>query len=103
MCDCISYNRPDLCPRDGRPEVVLPTPPHIDDRPNGICVDACIADAIQMLWSHGISTGGCCCGHNRANPSVVIREREDAARVKKLLAENDGRQWDVLQWQLVKC
>ena len=102
MCDCISYNRPHLCSGNGRPEVVLAAPAHIPGKPNGICVDACIADAIRMLWSHKIGTGGCCCGHNLSNPSVVILETEDAARVKQLLTENDGREWDVMQWRLVK-
>lgn len=102
MCDCISYNRPDLTPDAGRPEVVLPTPPHIEGRPNGICVDACIAAAIGMLWSHKVETRGCCCGHNRENPSVVLSESEDGDRVKQLLADNDGRQWHVMQWRLIK-
>lgn len=103
MCDCISYNRPDLCVSDGKPEVVLPTPQHINGKPNGVCVDACIVDAIKMLWSHKVETLGCCCGHNRASPSVVISESEDAVRAKQLLTENDGREWDVMQWRLVKC
>ena len=103
MCDCISYNRPDLCLADGRPEVILPAPPQITDKPNGICVDACIADAIRMLWSHGVETKGCCCGHNRGGPSVVIAKQCDGDMVKRLLSEHDGRGWDVFQWRLIKC
>lgn len=102
-CDCISYNRPDFGPHDGRQEVVLAAPAHIQGRPNGICVDACIVNAIKMLWSHQVITMGCCCGHNRVNPSLVIAEHEDAERVKKMLSENDDRQWEVMQWRLVKC
>jgi hypothetical protein len=103
MCDCVSYNRPHLSGHNGRKEVVLPAPPQITDRPNGICIDACIVDAIQMLWNAGVETLGCCCGHNRGNPSLVIPEHEDAARIKRLLAEHDSREWDVMQWRLVKC
>ena len=30
-----------------------------------ILVDACLAQEIQRLWSLGIKTTGCCCGHGR--------------------------------------
>ena len=29
-----------------------------------ICIDTCLADEIKMLWTKGIKTTGCCCGHN---------------------------------------
>lgn len=34
--------------------------------PNGqlMGIDQCIAEEIQYLWSYGIQTTGCCCGHN---------------------------------------
>jgi hypothetical protein len=106
MCDCISYNRPDLCPTNGTREVVVTAPPHMP-KDNGYCIDACIVDAIKMLWSHGVHTGGCCCGHNgvfgEPNPHVIVTDREDAERTKRLLAEHDHRTWDVMQWRLVKC
>jgi hypothetical protein len=98
-CRCRSYNRPDL--GGDRPEVLLEKPDFIGGQVRTIGVDACIADAIRMLWSHGIVTTGCCCGHNRRNPSIVIETTEDAARVARLLAENDGRPWDVEQWRLI--
>lgn len=30
-----------------------------------VVVDACLADEIEDLWSMGIRTMGCCCGHGR--------------------------------------
>lgn len=50
-------------------QVCLPRPKHMFGRTEGscsqnICVDACISDEIEYLWSLGISTTGCCCGHN---------------------------------------
>lgn len=30
---------------------------------NEIIVDECLAEEIQYLWSQGIKTTGCCCGH----------------------------------------
>lgn len=29
-----------------------------------VCIDQCVVDAIKELWSKGIETTGCCCGHN---------------------------------------
>jgi len=97
MCDCKSYNRPDW--GGDRPEVVLPKP-EWSTRERGICVDACIAKAIKMLWANGIITAGCCCGHNRERPSVVLDSAADAQRAIELLNKNDGRPWLVLQWRL---
>jgi len=54
-----------------------------------------------MLWANGIITGGCCCGHNRMPPSVVLDNAADGQRAIELLRANDGRKWDVMQWQLV--
>ena len=30
-----------------------------------VALDVCIADEIMALWTKGIVTTGCCCGHNR--------------------------------------
>ena len=106
MCNCISYNQPKHS-GGTRAEVMLPCPAHLRDsvseakRDKGICVDTCIADAIQMLWAHRVETRGCCCGHNRGPASVIIGETEDAERVKALLRDNDSKQWEVMQWRLV--
>lgn len=100
-CRCKSYNRPDW--GGDKPEVILPRP-EWSTRERGICVDACIAEAIQMLWANGIITGGCCCGHNLRNPSVVLDNamtEEECQRTMQLLREKDGREWDVMQWRLV--
>ena len=97
-CRCRSYNRPDW--GGDQPEVVLPKP-EWSERERGICVDACIADSIMMLWAHGIVTGGCCCGHNREGPSVILDNNADAQQAITLLRGNDGRNWKVMQWQLV--
>lgn len=102
MCDCISYNRPDLCAPDGRPEVILPKPSW-SSKENGICVDACIADAIKMLWANDVVTDGCCCGHNGwTPPSVVVDSAVDARKTLDLLTKYDGRAWEVFQWRLHK-
>lgn len=30
-----------------------------------LCIDRCLLDEISLLWSQGIITTGCCCGHNQ--------------------------------------
>jgi hypothetical protein len=48
-----------------------------------ICLDACVADEIQYLWSIGITTTGCCCGHNKAEGFIGVID-EDIPRMKQL-------------------
>jgi hypothetical protein len=28
-----------------------------------VCIDSCIVDAVKKIWSKGVETTGCCCGH----------------------------------------
>src|SRR3990167_7493876 len=104
MCNCISYNRPDLCAIDGKVSVML-KPPAWSSR-DSICIDACIADAIKMLWANDIVTAGSCCGHNGAfgydGPNVVLDSAADAYKALDLLTAFDSRPWEVLQWRLYK-
>jgi len=30
-----------------------------------ICVDSCLSNEVQWLWTLGITTTGCCCAHNK--------------------------------------
>lgn len=77
---------------------LLLTAPHWSRRQNGIVVDACIAKTVILLWSNRVVTLGCCCGHNRMQPSVVIGDAEDGNRVTTLLNKYDKRSWSVMQW-----
>lgn len=98
-CRCRSYNRPDWNPEGDRPEVVVKAPAWAD-RPT-ICLDACIADVIQALWTHGMETLGCCCGHGKIGPSVLIASHMDGQRAHQLLRQLDDRDWTVQQWRVV--
>lgn len=43
-----------------------------------VSIDACMQEEILALWSKGVCTTGCCCGHNRFVPYVgVIKEHID--------------------------
>ena len=102
MCDCKSYNNPEL--GGGAPEVILDHAKYFPDtsRPT-ICVDACIADAIEALWAAGVRTGGCCCGHNgkvpfgNGKPSVILEDASQSALASDVL-KTDSRDWFVCVW-----
>lgn len=92
-CRCRSYNRPDW---GGDQNEVILEAPEWSSKDNGICVDACIVDAIKLLWANSVKTFGCCCGHNGAvnngRPSVHV---DDVEKAQKLL-EHEGRDWMIL-------
>ncbi len=46
-------------------------------------VDKCLADEIKYLWSKGITTTGCCCGHNFKCPYIGVTS-ECSDYMKKL-------------------
>lgn len=85
MCNCVniefgSYGN----------QVELIRPPHMVGRNEGsesdsICVDRCLADEIQYLWAHDITTTGCCCGHNKGSeyPYIGVIE-SDIIRMKEM-------------------
>lgn len=41
-----------------------------------VCIDPCIVDHIKYIWSLGIETLGCCCGHNTIPGWVGVPERQ---------------------------
>lgn len=50
---------------------------------NSICLDACIAEEVQDLWHLGITTTGCCCGHNKL-PAYIGVIDSDIQRMKDM-------------------
>lgn len=44
------------------------------DRKTSICVDKCLADEVKYLWSQGIKTTNCCCGHNKLPPTMLVTD-----------------------------
>lgn len=89
----------------GGNQVVVDLPEHLHQyRENHtVCIDECIIDQIQALWDAKIETMGCCCGHGKTKPSVIIHEssnQEIVTLAKDILARSDVRIWDVFQWRL---
>lgn len=69
---------------------IMPLPPHMaayktkqGGTPDSICVDRCLADEVQHLWSQGITTTGCCCGHNQV-PAYIGVIDEDIEAMKMM-------------------
>lgn len=76
MCDCNnveigSYNN----------QVELKAPKWSSHKT--ICVDACLTQEITKLWSYGVHTTGCCCGHNK-NSSFINVSRDSECLMLKL-------------------
>jgi hypothetical protein len=98
-CGCISYNCPEPYQTDH--EVVLDHAKYFPDTQKpSVCVDACIAEAIESLWKAGVRTRACCCGHNGRfgpAPSVYLDSPADAAKAYEVLA-HDHRDWHVVFW-----
>lgn len=93
-----------------RRETILAVPAFLAKRlpenKKTICIDLEIAHTIHFLWTNEIETLGCCSGHGKEDPSVIISEHytdEDAGRIRRLIRTVDQRPWRVLQWRLVEA
>ncbi len=96
MCDCISYNRPELSGKDFAKSMAMPG----ESGTVEVEIDACISDTIQQLWDAGVRTLGCCCGHNGnldVGPSVVLGGPEHFADAFDILSK-DARDWRIMVW-----
>lgn len=39
-----------------------------------VCIDKCLEKEIKALWSEGVITTGCCCGHNKVQPYIGVEK-----------------------------
>ncbi len=70
-----------------------------------VSIDECIVPVIKALWDERFETLGCCCGHGKEAPGVVIASSygvHDVRWIKKVVRTMDDRKWDIYQWKLVK-
>ncbi|QDP67012.1 MAG: hypothetical protein Unbinned3138contig1000_54 [Prokaryotic dsDNA virus sp.] len=101
-CKCISYNQPRPWQTDQ--ERVLQCPDWAmalfqNARPT-ICVDACIADAVQALWDAHVWTYGSCCGHGDLEKRTVIVDWGHREKAREVLDRVDAT-IRVGAWELV--
>ena len=90
-CKCISYNQP--LPWQTEQERVLSCPDWalamFQNERQTICVDACIADAVQALWDAHVWTYGSCCGHGDPEKRTVIVDLGDRDKAREVLDRVD--------------
>lgn len=70
-----------------------------------VTIDPCILRVIEYLWDDGWVTLGCCCGHNKAAPSIVLAESYNDIEVREIknrIASIDNRRWELMQWRLIE-
>ena len=80
MCKCRNI---ELGTYSNQTEVNRPEHMLINEKISSIGIDTCIVEEIQYLWSEGISTTGCCCGHNKESGFVGVID-EDIDKMIKL-------------------
>lgn len=107
-CKCITDSKYHHDPQNTKKGIVLLIPDEIFNQINRevqtVTIDFCIAKIIKSLWAAGVVTLGCCCGHNKQNPNIIIPEGygvPQIAHAKRLLSHIDSRTWDIFQWKLV--
>ena len=66
MCECIDI-KPQT--KECYAQMAILSPPFRDKK---ICVDPCLKEEILFLWSKGVITTGCCCGHNILKPFINV-------------------------------
>lgn len=96
MCNCVNV---EMGSYDN--QVAVPVPDYIEllmnapgqARRETVCIDACLFDEVKALWRVGITTTGCCCGHNKIQGYIGVVDG-DIHKMKALgyvVAYNSGR------------
>jgi hypothetical protein len=106
MCNCHSYNKD-----TGIETEIILTPPewmglaYMGGEPKTqVAIDKCIAHVISHLWGRGVATLNSCCGHGKANPSIIFGDNKteaDAVAIREIIAAVDVRNFEILSWRLV--
>lgn len=42
---------------------------------NGVEIDKCLIPEIKWLWNNGIETLASCCGHNKIEPTIIVKSK----------------------------
>lgn len=63
-------------------QIWVHAPAHMP-KENGYCLDRCVAEEVMQLWMKGITTTGCCCGHNKSEGFIGVID-SDIKRMKEL-------------------
>jgi len=77
VCDCKNVE-----PGSYDNQIWVHAPAHMP-KDNGYCLDTCIAQEVMGLWMQGITTTGCCCGHNERTGFIGVTDN-DIEKMKDL-------------------
>lgn len=78
MCECVNVEMGSY-----KNAVSIQIPKHMqkyrDNRlaaglSENISIDTCILQEVKRLWSLGIHTRGCCCGHNKVSGMINVAD-----------------------------
>ncbi len=67
MCNC----KLEVKPQNYKNQITMYSPSLNKE----ISIDRCLATEIKFLWSIGIKTTGCCCGHNVTLPFIGVENQ----------------------------
>lgn len=94
MCQCkegIGWDTPEHYSQN---QTILDVPDYITLKMNEpdrairktVAIDNCLIDEIKLLWSVGVVTAGCCCGHNnpKLHGSQILVEEESISLMQQL-------------------
>lgn len=99
-CDCHSYNK-DV---GGNPEKLLKVPDYLNMHKEYCSIDSRISHVIQHLWNNQVITVGCCCGHGKNKPSIILNQNSGekwADTVRDYISLVDDRDFDLLSWKMM--
>lgn len=83
--------------------MILEIAKHIDINKKNrmIDIDSEIAEVIKFLWLNRIDTLGCCSGHGKDKPSIVVNTKYSKTEIddiRKLINAIDNRDWIIFKW-----
>lgn len=73
-------------------QIWVHAPDHMP-KENGYCLDRCVAEEVMQLWMKGITTTGCCCGHQTEHAYIGVID-PDIPKMKEMgykVAPNKSR------------
>jgi len=85
-------------------QIVLNLPDFIEHNGRTVSIDESLVTVIKALWKAKIITMGCCSGHGKETPSIIvsgIKTGKDVDKIKKILDNNFHNNVEILQWTLI--
>ena len=79
-----------MCEWNKKDKAVVLTPEGMRE----VNVDACLKPMVEGLGKAGVVTVGCCCGHGRDCPTILLED----GRVVYILKDKPWEVWKLIVW-----